>query len=310
MTKQETSSDHSAAISERNLRVRQLLQGELRPCRDTPSLIFMTVHKCASSYVDSLLTRIAWSEKIVPIDIETFVWNSTQEALKPYVSSEFLDFFTGKRTEPSDSLRDEIVRRLPCQGLYYGAVRANPFYQRMPHFDQFRGLLMVRDPRDVLTSLYFSVAFSHVTPSGAESVRRAFLKHRDKVRQMGVDAYVLASAEQRLQIYADYCREVLGRPNVLLLKYEDMVRDFRPWLEQIVAYWGLPTNTPTIAQLIKEADFTVSREDPNSHKRQVQPGDHKRKLKSETIDRLNEMFAEILDTLGYDRASSVGRDAA
>jgi hypothetical protein len=89
-----------------------------------------------------------------------------------------------------------------------------------------------------------------------------------------------------------------------------MVRDFESWLGQILRFWGLPTNTPTVKTLIAEADFTVSREDPNSHKRQVQPGDHRRKLKAETIDQLNEIYAEVLDKLGYDRTSSSGRDAA
>lgn len=50
-----------------------------------------------------------------------------------------------------------------------------------------------------------------------------------------------------------------------------------------------------------EANFSVAREDLNSHKRQVQPGYHKRKLKPETIEILNDRFAEILETLGYDR---------
>jgi hypothetical protein len=106
-----------------------------------------------------------------------------------------------------------------------------------------------------------------------------------------------------VQVYADYCHEVLGRANVLVVKYEHMVRDFPAWLDQILQFWGLPKRTRTVAWLLRKADFTVSREDPNSHKRQVQPGDHRRKLKPETIRLLDEIFADVLDALDYPRSS-------
>lgn len=310
MTNQETSSGSAASIPQGDHDVQRLLKGELQPNRDTSSLIFMTVHKSASSYVADLLARIARSEKIVPIDIETLVYRYTNAAIQPFVSPAFLDCYSRKPTELNEALRTEIEERLPSRGFYFGAVRANSFYHRLPHFGQFRVVLMVRDPRDALTSMYFSVAFSHLAPNGVESARDRFFKRREGVRRMSVDGYVLSVADRFHRTYSDYCHGVLGRPNVLLVKYEDMVRDFRSWLKQIVSFWGLPTNTRTVKTLIKQADFTVSQEDPNSHKRQVQPGDHKRKLKPETIDRLNETYGDVMEMLGYEPKSSAGRDAA
>jgi hypothetical protein len=59
--------------------------------------------------------------------------------------------------------------------------------------------------------------------------------------------------------------------------------------------------SPSLINKIKsEADFTVQKENISSHKRQITPGDNKRKLKPETIEILNDRFADILDTLGYD----------
>lgn len=49
-----------------------------------------------------------------------------------------------------------------------------------------------------------------------------------------------------------------------------------------------------------KADFQVEDEDVYRHKRQVMPGDHTRKLLPETIAALNEQFANILKTLGYE----------
>ena len=62
----------------------------------------------------------------------------------------------------------------------------------------------------------------------------------------------------------------------------------------------LNVNQTTVSQIINEANFDVE-EDIYSHKRQVTPGDHKRKLLPETIDRLNSEFGEVLDVLGYKR---------
>jgi hypothetical protein len=54
-----------------------------------------------------------------------------------------------------------------------------------------------------------------------------------------------------------------------------------------------------IAQIKAGADFKVSSEDIYKHKRQVTPGDHKRKLKPETIDILNQKTAEVLKLYDY-----------
>jgi hypothetical protein len=49
-----------------------------------------------------------------------------------------------------------------------------------------------------------------------------------------------------------------------------------------------------------ESSFTVKRgEDAWSHRRQVTPGDHRDKLKPETISRLNGVFREALEALRY-----------
>jgi hypothetical protein len=55
-----------------------------------------------------------------------------------------------------------------------------------------------------------------------------------------------------------------------------------------------------VEKLIHEADFDVA-ENINSHKRQVKPGDRRRKLKPETISQLNSTFSEVLDLLDYEK---------
>ena len=78
-----------------------------------------------------------------------------------------------------------------------------------------------------------------------------------------------------------------------------MVTDFPVWLDKIISYLKLENYEQVRGQLLSEADFTVKKEDKFSHKRSVQPGDHRRKLQPETIANLNEEYAEILANFGW-----------
>jgi hypothetical protein len=66
---------------------------------------------------------------------------------------------------------------------------------------------------------------------------------------------------------------------------------------------GPPSLEKLHAQLYNKHkdEFTVDQEDIYSNKRQVTPGDHRRKLKPETIEHLNQVFADILQALNYPR---------
>jgi hypothetical protein len=128
----------------------------------------------------------------------------------------------------------------------------------------------------------------------------------------GVDAYVLAKAPSVLRLYRQICNTLAARPNVTLLRYEDMVSRYDVWLADFLT--GLtracsPGDRPALqAQLEKihadayarhRNDFQVDHENVMSHKRQVLPGDHRRKLAPATIERLNAEFCEVLAQLSY-----------
>ena len=94
-------------------------------------------------------------------------------------------------------------------------------------------------------------------------------------------------------------QELIGKSNVLLLKYEDMVTDFDTWLNCLLEFLDLEVSQPLMAEIKAAASFKVDKEDAYKHKRHVTPGDYKRKLKPETIGALNEKSNEILERFGY-----------
>ncbi|RIK82109.1 MAG: hypothetical protein DCC68_07200 [Planctomycetota bacterium] len=77
--------------------------------------------------------------------------------------------------------------------------------------------------------------------------------------------------------------------------YEQLVTTPDAWLDALLGYLGVDLSARQRRRLISARDFAVKRENPSAHVRQVQPGDHARKLRPETIAWLDAKFAEVLD---------------
>jgi len=234
------------------------------------SIIFFTVHKSASTLIKQSIFKLIRSENITSVDFSTY-WSADQQ-LKNYNSKA--------------TMKSLLVKK----GHFYGAIRN--FYD-FPDLDNFKILLVLRDPRDVLTSHYFSTLYNH--PLG----RVEIYKDRQKYANQSIDEFVLEQAEALNTKYKNYINHLLGKKNVLFLKYEDMVSDFKNWMDELCNFLGA-TDQSAKEEIIKTTTFTVKKEDPNSFIRNIKAGDHKNKLKTETIDKLNKIFCEALQKLNYE----------
>jgi len=171
---------------------------------------------------------------------------------------------------------------------------------------KFNIILHLRDPRDVLVSMFFSHAYSHSRKLGG-------FNPSDEMRQKwiagGIDRFILdegrhgkSPAEGVLLRYELYCEHILNKPNVIFVKYEDMVSDFQKWLSQIIPPFNILNVREVIRVLMEEHKhaFKVGKENVMKHKRNIMPGDHKEKLEPGTINKLNLMFKDVLQELNYD----------
>ena len=104
-----------------------------------------------------------------------------------------------------------------------------------------------------------------------------------------------------LERYENYTVNLLGKPNVIFVKYEEMVTDFGNWLSKFLLPFDI-ANKDLLASQIEEQstnEFNVSKENVWEHKRRATPGDYKEKLKPETIAELNKRFKDVLVKLDY-----------
>ena len=205
--------------------------------------------------------------------------------------------------------KDYIARNNGC----FGPIR---FFLPSRALADANLLLHLRDPRDVLTSMFFSYCFMHRGPvAGDTGIRK-------EVAEAGIDKFVLDFSSEEFARYEGdygtggnykryignifarydrYLREVVGKANVVLVSYEEMVLDFPSWLRKIVDRFELRNSEETYRVVSTRHAEAVkpTKENVWSHKRKVTPGDYKQKLKPETIAELNKRFGKVLDALGY-----------
>jgi hypothetical protein len=204
---------------------------------------------------------------------------------------------------------DFIAKRNGC----FGPLR---FFVPSAALDTANIILHLRDPRDVLTSMFFSYCFMH--PGEIE----ANTGYRKEVAEAGIDKFALDMTDENFSRYKGdygtglrygryvgnvrdryitYLREVAGRPNAIVISYEQMVLDFRGWLRKFLGAFELPDADETYRFVASHRAETPkpTAEDIRSHMRKVTPGDYREKLRSETIAELNRRFSEVLDVLGY-----------
>jgi hypothetical protein len=236
------------------------------------SIIWFTAHKCASVYATEILHKLAQDVLMTHVNYEGDLWEAGQS---------FMNFFIEKNFDVC-TITNHI----------YGPFRQ---YYSIPELEEYKVILMLRDPRDLLTSLYFSTAYSHPIP---ESQKTNMESARENAIMKSIDDFVIEQSPWVRKTYNLYAKYFWGKKNVLFLKYEDMVTDFPTWLNEIFKHLQMTPSEQLVKELIDGAIFEVT-EDIYSHKRQVKAGDHRRKLQVNTIKQLNLQFQDILETYGW-----------
>ena len=78
-----------------------------------------------------------------------------------------------------------------------------------------------------------------------------------------------------------------------------MVFDKRGWLADMLDYFGVALDPEIIAAIAREHDVWPEEERPLEHIRQVKPGNFRKHLSRDSIDRLNAEFEPMLTKYNY-----------
>lgn len=169
-------------------------------------------------------------------------------------------------------------------------------------FKKTKNILLIRDPRDMLVSLYFSLKYSHPVPKNADE-NHPIVVRRKMIEKKGVEEVVRESAPNIQGIFYSYSH--LPEETTKVYRYEDIIFNKTEWISDMLDFLEISLPSKKIKEIADKHDIVPTNEDHTKHIRQVKPGNHKKHLSPLLISQLNEMFKPIMDQYGYHTECSV-----
>ena len=194
------------------------------------------------------------------------------------------------------------------EGFVYGPIRISadpmtPVYKKLvdptsdSKFIQNKiAIFLIRDPRDILVSAYYSFGYTHEISSVYE-MKEWQEQERSAIQSKTIDEYVLESATRTLKNFEMIDQLDRACTRSVVLKYEDMISNWDYFVRGLTKY--IDIKKPVLTR-IYEKSRPREKEDKTAHRRSGKPGEFRRKLKKETITSLNIMFEDVLEKFKYD----------
>jgi hypothetical protein len=156
-------------------------------------------------------------------------------------------------------------------------------------------IFLIRDPRDILVSKYYSFRFTHGL-SPVKKIRETQQRIRKDIQSKSINQYCIDEAPKTLDEFKTLRKLNQSCSRSVLLKYEDMIENWDLFSANLTKYIVLKEK-----KLAKIYGKTRPRSEENltSHRRDGRPGDFRKKLREDTIKSLNKTFKDILEEYQY-----------
>lgn len=228
---------------------------------DRPSVFFLAGHKTGSSLLYKLVTDIC------------------KAAALPEVAVEHATFLAGV---PVIDWPDGITDLLEHDGYVFTNFRFFEGPTRAKNFWDRKKVVLIRDPRDCVCSLYFSSKSSHVIPKSG-SARDMMTEYRSILENLSINDFVLrGECDWSLRNY-NKILTLVDRSDVVLYRYENVVFDKTRWINALCRELDVTLPSEQVAQIAEKHDIVPKVENPQQHVRRVTPGDYRNKLSPEAI---------------------------
>ncbi len=277
-------------------RLSRMIKGDTRT-HSLPSVIYQsrytniyhcTVPKAASRWLRSIL-----------LDPRTY----------QYSGLEGIDFYQkiynpryGIETRPVHErvYTDEIPEGYIVTPLYMGYEG----YRALQKPPQHRAFFIMRDPRDLVVSWYFSSRYSH-------AVIGILVDVRPKLESMSVSDGLLYSidfcAERIFPAMASWVEEAVNDRSVLVLKFEDLTQpnNFHT-MKNLFQHCDINIPTDVIQALLADYSFEKmagrqrGKENIKSHYRKGVAGDWKNYFSDKHLSYYESVVGDLNSVLGYD----------
>jgi hypothetical protein len=256
----------------------KIAKGKPVRLQEETSMLLFTLNKCASTFTPGVMKFLNDRTRNLPLlDFEGYYYNQSGD-----------DFKAMMQRDPERYFRPQGMMMAPLRRWY-----------PIPEFETYDAVLVIRDPRDILTSKYFSQASTHSVPFSPHK-RKIFFERRERVNNMKIDEFVREWAPEIKSDFQEYT-EMLDRYQVPVVRYEDIILDFDHAMLTFGRAFRYELSEEEIEDLrvLGGYDKPMGEENVKSHTRKRLPGDHKEKLQPDTISYLDDLFAAELERFGY-----------
>lgn len=221
------------------------------------------------------------------------------EDLQPYSSRKFLQisrkFFASG--VPLREVVEDIDHLFQQPGYVFGTLRWLPQKLHIPALERQKKILLVRDPRDMLVSAYYSFRESHGIPNSGQ-VKTALERTRKRLQNVTLEDYVRSAADP---LKAKYFRvmTLLATRNLLLRRYEDIIFHKEDFVRDIADFFEIDLAPEDIAAIAKKHDVIPETENTSQHIRQVKPRNFESKLSPGTVEEISHTLRAVLCEFDY-----------
>jgi len=179
-----------------------------------------------------------------------------------------------------------------------------PTYLSIPKPERYKTFFILRDPRDIVVSWYFSAKYSHL-PFGPIPGLRGDLENLDLREGL---RYMIDKLEDWGSFWAQrsWMEVTEDRENIKIYRYEDLASDNRSFLQQLFDYLDIAMPEKDFTVLYERHTFVKhsrgrkqGEEDLYSHYRKGMAGDWKNHFDRSTMAYFRQVTEDLLEVLGY-----------
>lgn len=261
--------------------VSQLEQGIGAGKPDMPAVFLFSPAKSGSTMLNRALKIVCDRAGLPETNLSLFFFNAGVP-VKTWIRYDLRSF-----------LKDGYCHR----GYHY----LPEFMARHDLLRERRSILLLRDVRDAATSHYYSIKHEHPVPGGGKGPRaEEFLLRREQLQATTIDDNVLDFATGYCSTWKAFARCLpIDEGLTKVYRYEDVIFSKREFLRDVVDHFQWDVSGKIIDAAVKRVDVFPEEENVNQRARVVRPGNHREKLKPETIALLNDACAEYLKEMSY-----------
>lgn len=167
----------------------------------------------------------------------------------------------------------------------------------------YKGFHLVRDPRDIVVSGYFSHKYSH--PVDGPWGQSFLMAHREWLLSVSESEGIMKEIEIAFALKT-FVSWKFDDPNILELKFEDLLNEPVIHFERIFDFIQFPFNKRALRQAIRKYSFEKrtgrkpGQEDQYSHLRKGVPGDWVNYFSADHKAYFKEKWGTMVPDLGYE----------